>query len=71
VPQIMKSNLCPRLKVQPKVKARAVNPIKTTTSKTQSQMAVSMNRSEGIQLFKVAVERARVVAWKRTAREGG
>jgi hypothetical protein len=27
---------------------------KTTTSKTQSQLAVSMNRFEGIQLFKVA-----------------
>jgi hypothetical protein len=31
---------------------------KTTTSKTQSQLAVSMNRFEGIQLFKVAGERA-------------
>jgi hypothetical protein len=36
---------CPRLKVQAKVKARAVNPIKTTTSKTQSRMAVSMSIS--------------------------
>ena len=40
--------------VQAKVKAQAAAPVKTTTSKTQSQMAVSMNRAEGLRLFKVA-----------------